>query len=175
MNLKELREKHKLSQAALGSALGVSGKSIYLIESGRMKLSKKLSDKIAEVYGEVVELAGKEAEKVAADAAQALVDTEKKVDKRKRKTTARIKAEKPAIEAVAEALAAPVEEAKALKPEKQAKAHTMKLVIQSPYGAEITPEEIRERIGEADAVYVRVDQNKAYWVKGEKTGSIDLF
>ena len=25
MNLKELREKHKLSQAALGSALGVSG------------------------------------------------------------------------------------------------------------------------------------------------------
>ena len=76
---------------------------------------------------------------MAADAAQALVDTEKKVDKRKRKTTARIKAEKPAIEAVAEALAAPVEEAKALKPEKQAKAHTMKLVIQSPYGAEITP------------------------------------
>jgi len=175
MDLKELREKHKLSQAALGSALGVSGKSIYLIESGRMKLSKKLADKIAEVYGEVVEFTGKEAEKVAADAAQALLDTEKKIDKKKRKTAARIKADKPAMEAVAEALAAPVEEAKALKAEMQAKAHSMKIVIQSPYGAEITPEEIREKIGEADAVYVRVDQNKAYWVKGEKTGSIDLF
>ena len=56
MNLKELREKNKLTQAAFAAPLGVSGKSIYLIESGRMKLSKKLSAKIAEVYGEVIGL-----------------------------------------------------------------------------------------------------------------------
>ena len=36
MNLKELREKNKLTQAAFGSSLGVSGKAIYLIESGNM-------------------------------------------------------------------------------------------------------------------------------------------
>ena len=48
-------------------------------------------------------------------------------------------------------------------------------MIQSPMGGEITTDTILERIGEADAVYVRVDQNKAYWVKGEKTGSIDLW
>ena len=61
MNLKELREKNKLTQAGFAEPLGVSGKSIYLIESGRMKLSKKLSDKIAEVYGEVIEPAERKA------------------------------------------------------------------------------------------------------------------
>ena len=74
MNLKELREKNKLTQAAFAAPLGVSGKSIYLIESGRMKLSKKLSAKIAEVYGEVIEPAERKARTRAAKA-------EKKIDK----------------------------------------------------------------------------------------------
>ena len=55
------------------------------------------------------------------------------------------------------------------------KSPEMAFVIQSPFGGEITPEEIRARIGEADAVYIRVDQNKAYWVKGDENGSIDLW
>ena len=42
-------------------------------------------------------------------------------------------------------------------------------------GGEITPDEILAKIGEADTVYIRVDQNKAYWVKGEETGSVDLW
>ena len=48
-------------------------------------------------------------------------------------------------------------------------------MIQSPFGGEITPEEISARIGQVDAVYIRVDQNKAYWVRGEETGYIDLW
>jgi hypothetical protein len=51
----------------------------------------------------------------------------------------------------------------------------MTFVIQSPFGGEITPEEIRARIGEADAVYIRVDQNKAYWVKGDENEDVDLW
>ena len=35
--------------------------------------------------------------------------------------------------------------------------------------------EILEKIGEADSVYIRVDQNKAYWVRGEESGSVDLW
>ena len=196
MNLKELREKNKLSQAAFAGTLGVSGKSIYLIEAGRMKLSKKLSDRIAEVYGEVIEPAEKRAkaavadaekraDKAAEDAAQAVLDTEKKLDKRKRRTKARAQADKPAVEAVAEAVAAPVETAvetvaapveavKARRGRKRAPAPAT-IVIQSPLGGEITDAEIRARIGQADAVYVRVDRNKAYWVRGEETGEIDLW
>ena len=32
-----------------------------------------------------------------------------------------------------------------------------------------------EKIGPADRVYVRVDENKAYWVRGEESGSVDLW
>ena len=49
------------------------------------------------------------------------------------------------------------------------------VIIQSPMGGEITGDEILARIGEVDKVYVRVDENKAYWVKGEETGDIDLW
>lgn len=195
MNLKELREKNKLSQTALGDALGVSGKSIYLIEAGKMKLSKKLSDKIAEVYGEVIEPAEKaakavvadaekKADKAATDAAEKVLETEKKIDRKKRKAKARVQADKPTAEivaeavavpaeAVAEAVAAPVELVKAKRAKKAAAAPHV--IIQSPFGGEITPEAICARIGEADTVYIRVDQNKAYWVKGDESGDIDLW
>ena len=58
------------------------------------------------------------------------------------------------------------------------------LVIQSPMGGEITPDEIIAKIktatkgtgvGKIDTIYVRVDENKAYWVKGKKNGSVDLW
>ena len=40
----------------------------------------------------------------------------------------------------------------------------------------ITPEEILSRIPKgADTVYVKPEDNKAYWVKGEETDSVDLW
>ena len=49
-------------------------------------------------------------------------------------------------------------------------------MIQSPMGGEITPAEVLAKVpADAETVYVRVDQNKAYWVKGEETGSVDLW
>ena len=50
-----------------------------------------------------------------------------------------------------------------------------KIVIQSPFGTEITPAEMLAKVGDADQVYVRADENKAYWVRGDETGSIDLW
>ena len=49
------------------------------------------------------------------------------------------------------------------------------VIIQSPLGGEITSAEILDRVGNVDKVYVRVDQNKAYWVNGEETGCVDLW
>ncbi len=47
--------------------------------------------------------------------------------------------------------------------------------IQSPMGGEITPEEILAKAGNVDKVYVRLDQNKLHWVKGDETGSVDIW
>ena len=49
------------------------------------------------------------------------------------------------------------------------------VVRQSAFGGEITINALRSIVGEADRIYVRIDENKAYWVKGDKTGDIDIW
>ena len=51
MNVKELREANKLSQAKLARLLGVNASTIGHLENGRMQLSPKIADKIWEVFG----------------------------------------------------------------------------------------------------------------------------
>ncbi len=55
------------------------------------------------------------------------------------------------------------------------KQNAPQVIIQSPLGGEITPFAILARVGQVDKVYIRVDLNKAFWVKGSQTGSVDLW
>ena len=56
------------------------------------------------------------------------------------------------------------------------KAPKLEIYIQSPLGGNITPEEIEAKMPEgAEAVFVRVDQNKLWWIRGEETGSVDIW
>ena len=75
---------------------------------------------------------------------------------------------------VKKAPAAKVEKPAAAKKAPAAKKGT-EVIIQSPMGGNITPEEILAKVGKADKIYVRVDENKAYWVRGKETGSVDLW
>ena len=50
-----------------------------------------------------------------------------------------------------------------------------KIIIQSPMGGSITTDEIIEKVGDVDEIYVRVDENAAYWVKGNENGSVTLW
>ena len=50
------------------------------------------------------------------------------------------------------------------------------LYIQSPYGGDITPEQIAARMPEGiDKAYVRVDQNLIWWVRGDETGAVTIW
>ena len=49
------------------------------------------------------------------------------------------------------------------------------IFIQSPLGGTITPDEIIAKAEGADKIYVRVDENKAYWVKGQQNGAVNLW
>ena len=61
--------------------------------------------------------------------------------------------------------------AKAAKPEKK-----LEIYIQSPLGGNITPEQIEAKLPKGvESVFVRVDQNKLWWIKGEETGSVDIW
>ena len=55
----------------------------------------------------------------------------------------------------------------------------MQLIIQSPSGQEITVEDVRAKIstvvGSVDKVYIRADEGKAYWVREEEHGAVELW
>lgn len=86
-------------------------------------------------------------------------------------------AEKKPVEKKAAAEKAPAKKTAEKKPvaKKAAAKKTAEVIIQSPLGGEITGAEILDRVGNVDKVYVRVDENKAYWVRGDETGSVDLW
>ena len=58
---------------------------------------------------------------------------------------------------------------------KKAAAATPTIILQSPLGGEVSAEEILSKVGDVDKVYVRIDQNKLYWVKGDETGDKDIW
>ena len=84
-------------------------------------------------------------------------------------------AAKKAVTAAAEAAAEKKSAARKTATKKTATKKTAEVVIQSPLGGEITSAEILARVGNVDKVYVRVDENKAFWVRGEESGSVDLW
>ncbi len=59
-------------------------------------------------------------------------------------------------------------------PKKKDKLKTA-ITIQSPMGGEITIDEVLKKTGNVEKIYIRVDENKAYWVNGEESGSVDLW
>ena len=103
----------------------------------------------------------------------------KKAETKKTEETKTVKpAAKAAVKGVAAGAAAAVKAAKPAAKKAAAKPAAKKaveVIIQSPMGGNITPEAILAKVGKADKIYIRVDENKAYWVRGKETGSVDLW
>ena len=79
----------------------------------------------------------------------------------------------PPISSIQEEKEGKKEEKKEEKNEQEKKAA---IIIQSPMGGNITPEQILSKIpAGSDSVYVRVDENKLYWVKGDENGAVDIW
>lgn len=185
MDLKELRNTKELSQAALAKAIGVSASTISAIEAGRMKISQKIMDKVNEVYGEVIEPTAEAVKEKAVIAEKTVKEkaekTGKAVKEKADKTGKAVKekAEKRVEEAekTIEKAEKKIEEAAGKKTRKRAKVTKKEsgIHIQSSMGGSITLAEIVSKVGDVDDIYIRVDENKAYWVKGEETGSVTLW
>ena len=104
--------------------------------------------------------------------------TKKKAEEVKevKKPAAKAKAAAKKVAADVKAEAAKVEKkVAAKKPAAKKAAPKNEVIIQSPMGGEITPAEILAKVGPVDQVYVRVDENKLYWVKGKESGSVEIW
>ncbi len=113
---------------------------------------------------------------------------EEKVEKTVKKAPAKAKAAAKKVEekVVAEEIEVKKTAAKAARKTKEtvrkvetaAKKPATKpeIIVQSPMGGNITAEEIAAKLPKGtETVFVRVDQNKLWWIQGEETGSVDIW
>lgn len=154
MTIKELRTQEGLSQSEMAKKLGIATSAIGHMENGRMKVSPKIAAKAKEEFGVDLDIEPKAARKPVKEKVKA---AEAKVEKAKaaRKTKKTVK-----------------------KADAAAKKSTSKLEIfvQSPMGGNISDAEIAAKLPKGtETVFVRVDQNKLWWIKGEETGSVDIW
>ena len=202
MTIKELRQMKGLTLAAFAKSIGIGMSTLTGYEAGKRQPGEKALAAIKEVYGVDLNSAAPSATPV--EAAPVTPTEEKAVEKKaaKKKEADPVEAapvepapveektEKPAKKPRAKKQPMPVEaepatplEEKAEKPAKKPRAKKQaaqvekqpaQIIIQSPMGGEITPEDILAKAGNAEKIYVRVDQNKLYIVNGDETSSVDL-
>lgn len=160
MTIRELRAQEKLSQSEFARRIGVSQVTVSMIETGRIKVSPKVAAAVKKACGVDVgdgDSGKPDVKKPARKGPAAKKTAEKKVSKPAAKET-------PA--------GAKMKATKAGNPS----GRKTELHIQSPYGGEITPEQVLARIpADADACYVRVDQNTIWWVRGNESGAVMIW
>ena len=192
----KIRERHNLSKSDFASALGIPVMLLGRMEKGGCKIREDIAAKINELYGEKTAVpesknegqekaAGKAAKTAAKEAPKAAVkeapgSAEKEASKAPAKETAKT-AEKTAPKAEQKPTPKPAGKA-AGKAADRASAKTRKtpeLFIQSLQGDETTAEDIFRKVYEAapdaDRIYVKPGENKAYWVSERSVGEVDLW
>ena len=108
----------------------------------------------------------KEVKEEAAALAKEAVDDKIAAEEIEAKKTVR-KAARKAKE-VAEPI---VEDAK-----RAARRASLSIIIQSPMGGAVSTDEIAKKVPEGtDSVYVKVDENMLYWVRGKETGAVNIW
>ena len=177
----KIREEKKLKKGQFAALIGISAMMQGRYESGKVAIPDDIAKKVlalgaAKDAPDAEKKTAKDAEKkTVKDAEKKTVkDAEKKAVKGSEKKTAKDAEKKAAKDAVkTAATVAAAEEGK--KAADRKKKDTV-LYIESQLGGRITMKEILQRIpAGADEVYVKPEENKAYWVKGEKTGDVDLW
>ena len=133
-------------------------------KAAALEKAEEVKAEVAEKAEEVKETAKKTARKTTKAVKDAAETAEFEVKKTARSAGRKAKAK---AEEVKEAVDQAVKKAETAK---------VNVIVQSPLGGNITTEEIVAKLPEGvDSVFVRVDQNKLWWVKGEETGSVEIW
>ena len=152
--IKSLRKTYTLS--ALGKLLGVSGTAVSNYESGKSQPREKIIKKIEEL----VEMTKNDDATPVYEEKTAPVGEEKTTPVDEEKNTP-VDEEKTAPSDVEKNPASPKK---------------VEIYIQSMMGGSITAEEILSRLPDGvEAVYIKPEENAAYWVRGVESGSIYLW
>ena len=149
MTIKEFRILKGFTQGELADALGISVSSERSYEYGVRQPSAAVISKIKEVFGTDLNAPAAEEKKRA-----------RRTGKKKEDTVAREKKKDTNAE-----------EKKTAAEEKKAP----RFIIQSGMGGEIALEDILAKVGDVDTLYIKPEDNAAYWVKGDQSGAVNLW
>jgi predicted transcriptional regulator len=182
IELTQIRENKNLKKGAFAQLLGITPMLLGRYESGKIQIpeeiakkAKALGDEAAATEIEVKKGTRKAARKVKEEIKEAAAEVKEAAEEKAVATEIEVKktARRGARKAKETAAKAEGLGKKAVK----AASGMPNIIIQSPMGGIITPEEIAKKVpkGAVD-VYVRVDDNKLYYVlKNGKNGDIDIW
>ena len=139
------------------------------------RIAKEVKEEAAALAKEAVDdkIAAEEieAKKTVRKVARTAVETAAQSDEA---VAAQIEAKKTVRKAARKAkeVAEPiVEDAK-----RAARRASLSIIIQSPMGGAVSTDEIAKKVPEGtDYVYVKVDENMLYWVRGKETGAVNIW
>ena len=153
--LRALREEKGLTKRAFAQSLGVSDVQIGRLERGVARLTESFLNKVKEVYGRELSSLDAAPEK-AQDA-----DKKKAIKEKGKEETEELKET---------AKSKDIKETITQKKEPE-------IYIQSLMGGTISVEEILAKLcdAEADIVYVKPEENRAYWVGKNSSGAVYLW
>ena len=152
--IRGVRESLSLSKAAFAKLVGVSGTAVGNYETGKSKPKNEVLQKIKEMVAKPTE-EKKEEKAVEAVMPAAVVEE-----------NALTPAEEKGV------VPTPIEEKKPAREKKS----TATVIIQSTMGGSITTEEILSRLPDGvEKIYIKPEENAAYWVKGDESGSVKLW
>ena len=193
---KEIREAHGLSQKQMADKVGIAASSWNGYERGKITPSLVALEKICEALGLTsLEFEGdyeirSAPEKVTAKEASPVKDSyeapvaavEEKEDPRKEEAAPKPAKEKPVSAARKEKKVESLPPAKKTPqkaPSRPKHRKDLKVLIQSSAGGEISVQDVRAKVLDvvptAECIYVKPDENRAYWTKGTSNGSVMLW
>ncbi len=145
-SVKELRTAFRLSQDAFGSIVGISGTAVGHYETGRSNPSRKILDRIQAAFGVELILPGKE----------------EKAKKHAEKADA------------AEAGSVPPSRFRTTRARKPKKVLLPRVTLKAGDGSEFLLEDVLARTEGAESVVILPDKKKAFWMRGDESGELDL-
>ena len=165
--IKSIRSALDLSRAAFAKLVGVSVSSVGLYETGKGKPRESVLEKIREAAKEASSRGEEEEKKAFQTVDEEETEAVAPVDEKEAEASAQVDEEAKPV---------PADDEEEAVPSDNKKTKPAVMYIQSVMGGTITPEEVLARLPEGvETVYVKPEDNKAYWVKGEESGSVDLW
>ena len=174
--LTKIREEKKLSKSEFAKLLDITPMILGKYEKGSIKIPESLVEKL-KTLADAAAVAEIEVKKTARKTARTVKEAVEDAVQSDAAAAAEIEVKKTAHKAGRITKETAEKAAEAFKKTAKKAAGIPNIIIQSPMGGTITPEDIADKVPKKTAdVYVRVDENKLYYVlENGETGDVDIW